>query len=151
MIGPKRIALAKRTKLSKNFSLWEVIRSNHTKLIKWPGSYVQANLRLGAEMILQPIRNYFGPIRVNSGYRNPAINKAVKGSKYSDHLKGGAFDIVCLSKSPDRTPQKVFDWIGQNYDVYYRQVILYRKSGFVHVSFNYPGQRFKMQQLTFNK
>jgi uncharacterized protein YcbK (DUF882 family) len=31
---------------------------------------------------------------VTSGYRCPALNKAVNGSKYSQHVKGQAADIT---------------------------------------------------------
>jgi len=147
MIGPKRIAIAKRTKIAPNFNLWEVIQSSHVNLVRWPGSYVQANLRLGAQMILQPIRNEWGPIYVNSGWRNLAINEAVGGSTGSDHLMGGAFDIV----SRNHRPEMLFKWILESGEIYFRQCILYKKSQFVHVSFNYPGQKFKRQDLIINK
>ncbi len=36
------------------------------------------------------------PIIINSGYRSPAVNKAVGGAKGSNHLTGCAADIRCL-------------------------------------------------------
>ena len=36
------------------------------------------------------------PIIINSGYRSPAVNKAVGGAQNSNHLTGCAADIRCL-------------------------------------------------------
>lgn len=53
------------------------------------------NLRRLAIDILQPVRDRWGkPITVTSGYRSPALNRAVKGASGSQHLKGEAADIV---------------------------------------------------------
>lgn len=37
---------------------------------------------------------YGKPIRVNSGYRSPILNKAVGGKPTSQHLRGEAADIT---------------------------------------------------------
>jgi uncharacterized protein YcbK (DUF882 family) len=43
---------------------------------------------------LQALRDDLGrPVIINSGYRNPAHNKAVGGSPHSYHLRGMAADI----------------------------------------------------------
>lgn len=45
--------------------------------------------------ILDPLREAWGkPIYVNSGYRNPELNKIVGGVASSHHLKGMAADIT---------------------------------------------------------
>lgn len=44
---------------------------------------------------LDKVREEFGaPIRVSSGYRCPKLNKAVGGSKESQHMQGLAADLV---------------------------------------------------------
>ena len=44
--------------------------------------------------ILDPLREAWGaPIQVTSGYRSPAVNKAVKGASTSQHVLGEAADI----------------------------------------------------------
>ena len=44
--------------------------------------------------VLDPLRTWWGkPITVNSGYRCPELNAAVRGSKTSQHMKGEAADI----------------------------------------------------------
>ena len=35
------------------------------------------------------------PIRINSGYRCPALNRAVGGARLSAHMSGHAADFVC--------------------------------------------------------
>lgn len=84
-------------KLSKNLSLREAIKSNTATRLGIPNipeDWEIDNLRAIAENIFQPIRDHFGvPIGVSSGYRSKALNKAVGGSKYSQHMIGEALDI----------------------------------------------------------
>ena len=52
------------------------------------------NMRLVAEEIFEPLRNYVGkPIKINSFFRSPDLNKAIGGSSKSQHCKGQAIDI----------------------------------------------------------
>lgn len=52
--------------------------------------------------MLDAARKKFGkPIKINSGYRSEAHNKAVGGKTNSSHLKGLAADISCTN-SVDR-------------------------------------------------
>ena len=56
--------------------------------------------------ILEPLRKIVGPIRINSGYRSPALNKKVGGSETSLHMYppgAGAVDIEALSPSVSNT------------------------------------------------
>ena len=80
-----------------NFTLAELIRSATAEakgIDNTPTQQQAENLRYLARNVLQPIRDHFGvPIRVSSGYRSPALNKAVKGSPASFHSHGMAADI----------------------------------------------------------
>ena len=59
-----------------------------------PDDWDIENLRAIAENIFQPIRDHFGvPIGVSSGYRGKDLNKAIGGSKYSQHMTGEALDL----------------------------------------------------------
>ena len=62
--------------------------------------------------MLDPLREWYGkPITVNSGYRCPELNVAVKGSKTSQHMKGEAADI----DTGDRQQNKLlFEYIRKN-------------------------------------
>ena len=53
--------------------------------------------------VLDPLREWWGkPITVNSAYRCPELNAAVKGSKSSQHMKGEAADINTGSKDGNK-------------------------------------------------
>lgn len=94
------------------------------------------NLQVVVDEIAQPLRDHFGkPVRINSGYRSPALNDAIGGSKKSQHSKGEALDLEIDGVSN----MEVADWITENCD--YDQVILefYNpaegpNSGWVHAS-----------------
>ena len=126
-------------KLSKNFSLDEVIRSaTATKLSidNTPDDEHLKNLQVVVDEIAQPLRDHFGkPVRINSGYRSPALNEAIGGSTKSQHSKGEALDLEIDGVSN----LEVADWITDNCD--YDQVILEffnpadgPNSGWVHAS-----------------
>ncbi len=126
-------------KLSENFSLEELTRSaTATKLgiDNTPDEEHLNNLQVVVDEIAQPLRDHFGkPVRINSGYRSPALNDAIGGSKKSQHSKGEAIDLEIDGVSN----MEVADWITENCD--YDQVILefYNpaegpNSGWVHAS-----------------
>ena len=53
-----------------------------------------ANMKLLAEKVFEPLRKWVGgPIRINSFFRGPELNKAIGGSSKSQHCKGQAVDI----------------------------------------------------------
>jgi hypothetical protein len=52
------------------------------------------NMELICEKIFEPLRAHVnGPIKINSFYRGPVLNKAIGGSKSSQHMTGQAMDI----------------------------------------------------------
>jgi hypothetical protein len=137
MIGKHDIKVARDRQLSLNFTLWELIRSKHRGLIEVPIREIIRRLELGANMLLQPIRDEWGRVKVNSGYRSNELNAKINGSENSDHLYGTAYDIVPL----DANLHIVFGWCCKN--LYYRQVVIYPKKGFLHISYNIPAKDFK--------
>lgn len=84
-------------KLSKNFTLEELIHSstaNAKGIRNYPSPMEIENLRRLCVEVLQPIRDRYGkPIYINSGYRNPQLNRLVGGSQSSQHCRGQAADI----------------------------------------------------------
>lgn len=69
--------------------------TSHPSLVEIPeeGSVEYSNLVNLIENLLDPIRTALGqPITVSSGYRTTALNKAVGGSKTSNHVTGCAAD-----------------------------------------------------------
>ena len=84
-------------KLSEHFTLEEMIFSQTAArkgLDNTPTPEILANLKVMVAT-LDEIRALLGvPIQVNSGYRSPAVNKAVGGSKNSAHMLGLATDLT---------------------------------------------------------
>ena len=83
-------------KLSKNFVLSEIIRSNTAKRLGIKNEPTKKHME-GIQRIItnliQPMRDSLGPIRISSGYRNPELNRAIGGSSKSQHCKGEALDL----------------------------------------------------------
>jgi hypothetical protein len=83
--------------LSNHLTLKEVIKSNTATrkgIDNTPTTEHEVNLYIIAEHIFEPIRVHFGvPIGISSGYRGKELNRAVGGSRTSDHCKGMALDI----------------------------------------------------------
>ena len=95
----------KNKRISENFTLGELVRTD-TGLRNVPGSAAVKNLQFVVDNFLQPLRDHFGkPIFVTSGFRSAAVNKAIGGSKNSQHLKGEAIDFVVR----DEPNKKVID------------------------------------------
>jgi len=126
--------------LTKNFSVYEMTKSEtalRRGLDNTPSPAILDNLYLLCTEILQPIRDYYGKgVKVNSGYRSPAVNSAVGGSRTSDHCKGMAADI----EIPGIPNYELASFIADNFQ--FRQLILefytpgIPDSGWVHVSYD---------------
>ena len=59
-----------------------------------PTAQHKENMIKLAEEVFEPLRAYVGgPIKINSFYRSPKLNKAIGGSSKSQHCHGQAIDI----------------------------------------------------------
>jgi zinc D-Ala-D-Ala carboxypeptidase len=59
-----------------------------------PTPEAQAAMRALVADVLDPLRQKLGrPIRISSGYRAPAVNRAIDGAESSQHMRGEAVDI----------------------------------------------------------
>lgn len=128
-------------KLSKNFTLNELTHSSTAKANKVdnvPDRWELDNLKKLCNEVLQPIRDKWGDsIFVNSGFRNPIVNRLVKGSSTSQHMKGEAADITVGSKSGNK---KLFDMIVQmieNEEITVGQLIDEKDYTWLHISLPY--------------
>lgn len=124
-------------RLSPNFTLSELERS-------------QTALRLGIDnlapreaverltalcmQVLQPIRDHFGAVHVSSGYRGPALNARIGGSRRSQHMRGEAADIVIAGV----TPIEVCRWI-EGAAIDFDQLIY--EGDWTHVSYSSQNRR----------
>ena len=94
-----------------------------------------------AENIFEPLRMYVGgPIKINSFYRSPELNKAIGGSSKSQHCHGQAMDID--DTFGRMTNAEMFHFIRDNLD--YDQMIWEfgddDNPDWVHVSYVSPEQ-----------
>lgn len=82
----------------KYFTIEELTRSATAAakgIDNTPSRIVRENLERLIERVLDPLRQAWGkPLRVNSGYRCLALNRAVGGVNSSHHLRGMAADIT---------------------------------------------------------
>lgn len=131
--------------LTDHFSLAEMTFSQ-TALCKGidnraPADAVAA-MRALCTHVLEPIRAHFGrPVRVSSGYRSAALNRAVGGSASSQHCLGEAADITV----PGVDNLRLAKWIRDN--LTFDQVIM--EGGWVHVSFRVDRARKSVLTATF--
>ena len=62
-------------KLSKNYTLEEMVATSHRKLQDTPTLEVVQNLQKLCVLVLQPLRDAIGrPVYINSGYRSKRLN-----------------------------------------------------------------------------
>jgi hypothetical protein len=101
-----------KKKISKYISFAEATKSETAKRLdikNTPTEEHLENMMLVAEKVFEPLREYAGhPIGVNSFYRSPELNKAIRGSSRSSHMIGAAIDLNSLG---EKTNKELFDFI----------------------------------------
>ena len=126
--------------ITKNFTLTELTTTN-TGIANQPNRQETSALIRLCGKVLQPARDlYGGPIRVNSGFRSYAVNRAVGGARNSQHSLGEAADITVHSKENNK---KLFELIRDNLS--YDQLINERNYSWIHVS--YKSERENRNQV----
>tara|TARA_S200002703_G_C3741398_1_gene227988 strand:- start:198 stop:659 length:462 start_codon:yes stop_codon:yes gene_type:complete len=135
-------------RLSKNLTLREAIKSNTATRLginNTPEEWEIHNLRAVAENVFQPVRDHFGvPIAVSSGYRSKELNRAIGGSKYSQHMIGEALDLDA-DVYGKVTNAEIFNYIKNNLE--WDQMIWEfgddEEPNWVHVSYKESGNNRK--------
>jgi zinc D-Ala-D-Ala carboxypeptidase len=130
--------------LSPHFSLREFIASTTADRLKIDNSLPDAlkdNAIHTCEQ-LEKIRAILGnnPLIITSGWRNPALNKAVGGSASSDHASARAVDIRCPKFGTARTIARALAASNIEFD----QLILESPtlpSAWVHIGFRKGANR----------
>tara|TARA_R110000824_G_scaffold152808_1_gene324139 strand:- start:33 stop:488 length:456 start_codon:yes stop_codon:yes gene_type:complete len=129
-------------RLSKNFVLSEITHSNTAKRLgisNEPTKEHLQNMQHLITVLLQPLRDALGPIRISSGYRNPSLNRAIGGSSKSQHCKGEALDLQ-FWKEGKMCNKEVYDWVlksGLEFD----QMINEFDFSWIHISLKNKGNR----------
>ena len=94
-----------------------------------------------AEEVFEPLRMYVGgPIKINSFYRSPELNKAIGGSTKSQHCQGQAIDLD--DTFGRATNAEMFEFVKEHLD--FDQMIWEfgnnNNPDWVHVSYVSPQQ-----------
>jgi len=129
--------------ISPHFTLAELTVSDTAKrlgLDNTPKGALLDRLILNADR-LEKVRELLGgPILVTSGYRSPAVNKAVGGVSNSDHMNADAFDFTCPSFG---SPYDVALYLSKNLKSF--DQIIHERRRWVHLSF---GPKMRKELLT---
>lgn len=141
--------------LTKNFS-YEEFTESYAAISKGidnslPNLTVRNAIKELTENILQPLRDAYGKgIRITSGYRSPALNKAVGGSATSAHLTGYAADLQPMDGDIAMFTKFAVEWLkrtGTTFD----QCIIERNTRtgarWLHIGLKGPGGKQRKQFL----
>lgn len=107
-----------------------------------PTDFELQRMKLVAEKVFEPVREWYGkPIRINSFFRSVATNRAVGGSKTSQHRWGEAIDI-----DANEDNLKIALWIKEKLD--FDQLIIEgvdnkKNIAWIHVSYTTPDRNRK--------
>jgi zinc D-Ala-D-Ala carboxypeptidase len=109
-----------------------------------PNAEQMENMITIAEEVFEPLRAYVGgPIKINSFFRSPELNKAIGGSTKSQHCHGQAID---LDDTFGRcTNAEMFEFIKKylNFDQIIWEFGDDNNPDWVHVSYVSPDQNRK--------
>ena len=141
--------------LSKNFKLNEFTASQTATrkgIDNTPAAPIIERLRMLANT-LEQVRTLLGDnsIRISSGYRCLALNRAIGSGDSSAHVQGYAVDFTCPNFG---TPKEVANKIAQS-DIKYDQIIY--EGTWIHLSVDPRNRRdvltahFKSGKATYTK
>ena len=132
--------------LSKNFTLNEFTKSVsaiRNGIDNSPNAEHIRNIQLLVKYVLQPLREGLNkPIRITSGYRSEALNKAIKGSKKSQHCKGQAADLQ-FKVDGVMNNKMIWDKVIE-LDLPFDQMINELNYSWIHISYNEEHNRKAM-------
>jgi len=140
---------AKDRQLSENFRLSEfAVSSRFPTLATLPTGKQAQEVERGVRDILQPLRNRVGALHISSGYRPPALNRAIGGADHSDHMTGAAVDVTSRSFTDEQLIHVVHQMYLTGELVGLDQVISYAHTGHLHIGW---GERARAQFLRASK
>lgn len=140
--------------ITKNFHLSEFLISQTATrhgINNTPTAQHEANLIESCEKLWQPTRDLLGvPMLISSGYRSPALNRAVGGSQTSAHPFGRAIDFTAPSFG---TPREIVTFLVKQFadkGIKFDQIIL-EFDRWVHLGYKSPTGQQREQVLTAKK
>lgn len=143
--------------LSPSFTLGEFLVSDTAKkkgIPNIPTLMDVAHMEELCKNLLQPIRDAWGkPIKITSGYRSPALNKAVGGATYSVHQRGYAVDIRPVSGSYKEFEDFVVTFLKEHPEIAFDQCIREKsgRSQWLHLGIRNNVGRQRRQLFDINK
>jgi hypothetical protein len=139
-------------KISEHISLEEATSSPYAtahNINNVPGPVELSAMKLVAEKVFEPLRIHFNvPLKINSFYRCPQLNKAIGGASTSQHVKGEAIDVDATGAV---TNKDLFLYIKDHlpYDQAIWEGGTDENPNWVHVSYNPSGiQRKQLLRMT---
>ena len=131
-------------RITKHVSYAEVTQTNQRSLPNIPSPKQLENIKLLCEKVFEPLRGWVNaPIKINSVFRSVQVNKAIGGSKNSQHMAidGSAMDID--DTYGHKTNKEMFEWIREN--LTFDQLIWEfgddNNPNWIHVSYRQYGNR----------
>ena len=127
------------TKLTEHFTLEEFCFTTHTEYLARNIEYGKSKIGTLTELarLMEIVRRLLGgiPIIINSGGRCPELNKAVGGSKTSQHMLCQAIDFTPTNYTLEKAVEILRKYLGN-----WGQIIIERANGkeWIHVSLGYP-------------
>lgn len=124
--------------LSPNFALSEALSSNKAVRLQLDNSPTEEDVQHLIETftkLVQPFRDEFGPIHVDSAFRKKAVNAAVGGTDTSAHVCGYAADLVPLADGV--TVKTLIEWGRRQVNLPFDQLIY--EGTWLHVGLLKPG------------
>ena len=131
------------TRISKNFRYSEFEDFDKAKECGIDNTIpeeLKPRVKALVDNVLQPLRDVWGVMPINSGYRCKELNELVGGVESSQHRKGEAADIRCSN------PLKLAQ-LAKDLDLPFDQIGLY--ATFVHISHRYNGKQ--RNQIFYHK
>jgi uncharacterized protein YcbK (DUF882 family) len=94
--------------MTEHFTLEELTFTNHREFDNTPNEQELANLKRLA-LFLEEIKKLLGgkPILIDSAFRSVEVNRAVKSTDKSQHLRGCACDFRVPGMTPDEVVRAI--------------------------------------------
>lgn len=126
--------------MGKYFTIAELTRSSEAikhNIDNTPPPDVRVKLNSLINNLLDPIREKWGhPIRVNSGFRCPVLNKKVGGAVNSQHIKGEAADITTGNLTENERLFNMIIAMRVAGEIQFDQLIDEKGYRWIHISFS---------------
>lgn len=133
--------------MGKFFTIEELCRSEKAAELgidNTPDMFAKRNMEHLITNLLDPLREAYGkPITVTSGFRCKELNRAVKGTNGSQHMKGEAADITAHSCERNKRIFKLIQSLGLEFD----QLIDEKNYKWIHVSLTKGSNRKQILHL----